>query len=181
MPKRAGRKRSKRSQTAVARKLGLNPSTVSRILRGESLTNFSRKTIDRVYKTARKTGYPVLPENELRTVEVNRRRFPRKKVRIPVDLCLRTSDGSCGGKGKGILRDLSRGGALLGGVRLEERVFPAEPFTFCFQVSEGSLRDLKGCAVPVHMQVDGGSWAFGLRFAEMEEQHRRRLGRFLLN
>jgi hypothetical protein len=167
------------SQRKIADRLGLNVSTVSRVLRGEALVTFKRETVDRVLKAAQRAGYDRCGYVDLEATGGSRRKHPRRKTRVPVSLVIRFMNGSACEKGAGVFKDLSEGGALLGDIRLHSSSVPLRRFTVGFEVTGGELRNLRGEGIPVRISPEDETFALGIRFRELGLPDRERIARLV--
>ncbi len=103
-------------QVQIARHVGLDVSSVNKILNKRKGPAFKKTTVTQVFKVARELG---LDFSRLKFQ--HRRREVRKSVDLPVEIAIYLSDGTLFDRGKAVLRDLSLSGGLLSGLVLPQQ------------------------------------------------------------
>lgn len=153
------------TQKSIAKKLGLDVSSVNKILNQRSSPLFSQKTIQRVWEAARKMGYDF---SRLRFT--HRRRDGRVTVSVKTEVVLLTRRGeNLIDQGTAMITSLSTVGAFLTQIQLPKRCFPVDPFIVSLRPVEGPLKgyDLKGKIV--RLQMNGGV-EVGIEFFALDER-----------
>lgn len=161
------------TQREIAEKVGLDVSSVNKILHQKGLSLFSQKTIEKVLETARQVGYDF---STLR--HAHQRRSPRKSVSVRVQISLHLRDGSLYDKGEATIKDLSLGGALLGDVSLSKRSYPIDPFFLSLQILQGPLKGVTLQGEIVRFELNG-EMAPGIRFTRLDEKTRLRISKLI--
>lgn len=107
------------TQSQIAKHIGVDVSTVNKILNRRQGPVFSKETIRKVFKAARQLGFPMdkLKHN-------HRRLSDRKAVDLPARVDVYRPDGTVLETGDGILQDVSAGGCRLEKVRIPSGVLP---------------------------------------------------------
>lgn len=149
------------TQVAIARHVGLDVSTVNKILHRTTGPVFSKPTIERVFKAARRLGFDFE-----RLKHRHRRRDARKELAFEAEITIHRMDGSLFDKGAATVRDLSHGGALLGDLRLPHGALPIGPFSIALRLKakKNEPVEIRGRLLRVE-QMNGGL-AFGIKFQE---------------
>jgi transcriptional regulator with XRE-family HTH domain len=159
------------TQVEIARRLGLDVSSVNKILNRRQGPVFRRETIKMVWKIAREMGYDF---NRLKYT--HRRRHPRREVSIATEISIVMKDGSVYDQGVATIRDLSLCGARISDVALPQGALPTEPFSVTLRPMARPLQEVEiaGRIVRLHMN---GSTSFGIDFTKLEPQVVRKLRR----
>ena len=126
------------TQRDIADCLGLDISSVSKILRRVRSASFNKDTIRRVFETAESLGY-----DRNRIKFGHRRRTPRRAVHLEVLLTIRDGSGFGVTTGTGILKDLSLDGGILRGMMLIRQALPLEPHQIRIRPADPSLGDVE--------------------------------------
>ena len=114
--------------------------------------------------TLKETIYSLLelaeePEPQNTTFE-HHRRWPRFQVNLPANLTLyRIGSPRQRHYGNAVIEDISRGGALLSNVNLQDRTIPVDPFRILLEVNTSPLNDWKALCQMVRLQVLGSATA----------------------
>jgi hypothetical protein len=125
----------------IADHLGLDRSTVSKILNHYNRERFSRATVEKVEETARQLGY----------MKSQRRESPRKEAWATARFKIFLGDGSLFSEGSGVIKDFSANGFLLGKLILRGEHLPAAPHYYVVEVQDGSLQGLVYRCRPVRL------------------------------
>ncbi len=132
------------TQRDIAEKLGLDISSVNKILRKVPGSVFNRETVRKVFETAEELGYDMH-----RLKFGHRRRTPRKAAQIDVTLTI--SDNSDRGttSGTAVLKELSLEGGILRGILLVRQTLPTLEHTIRIRPRDPALGtiELEGHAV----------------------------------
>jgi transcriptional regulator with XRE-family HTH domain len=158
------------TQVEIARKVGLDVSSVNKILNRRAGPVFRKETIRKVFKVAKDLGYDFG-----RIKFHHRRRHPRKEVAIGAEIRIVKPDGSVHDTGSATIRDLSLSGAKLADVQLPKGTLPAGPFTVTLRTT--GREDIELAGRVVRFQSDVG--AYGIQFSRIEGAGLRRLGKLI--
>ena len=159
------------TQMEIARRIGLDVSSVNKILNRRKGPVFRKETIKKVFKIARDLGFDFG-----RLKYVHRRRFQRTPVEIGADFCIYHKDGSLYDQGSATIRDISLGGACVSDVTLSRGSFPLEPFSVTLRPKNKPVDDveLPGRIVRLHLDEKG---RFGISFTKLEPIAEKKLRR----
>jgi len=158
------------TQGEIARRLGLDVSSVNKILNKRAGPVFRKDTIKKVFKTARELGYDFG-----RLKYTHRRQFERKEVAIGAEVVIVTKDGVYD-QGIATIRDISLGGARVADLATPMGALPTEPFTLTIRPMQKPLdeMELTGHIVRLHMN---GQTSFGVEFSKLDAAAARKLKR----
>ena len=109
-------------QSDIARRVGLDVSSVNQILNLRPGSSFSKKKIREVFRVARELGYDL---GRLKYSHI--RRADRRNPMIPVELFVYRPDGMLYDRGTAMVRNLSNSGALLISLVLSRQAIPLSP------------------------------------------------------
>jgi len=129
------------TQVELARTLGLDVSTVNKILNRRPGMRFRKETVRQVFQMAKSLGFDF---NRIK--HPHRRRYPRQSSHVPSELMIYTPAGTLLEQGAAVIRDLSEGGALLTDVRLPSERLPIAPFTIGLK-APGLAMEMRGRVV----------------------------------
>ena len=160
------------TQVEIARRVGLDVSSVNKILNRRQGPVFRKETVKKVFKIARQLGYDFG-----RLKYQHRRRSVRKPVSIGAELYIYAKDGSLYDQSVATIRDLSICGARISDVTLPTSSFPVEPFSVAIRPMQKPVDDLElsGRIVRMHMN---GSASYGVDFGKLETEIEKKLKRF---
>ena len=145
------------TQVQIARRVGLDVSSVNKILHRKPGPVFRKDTITKVFKVAESMGYDF--ESLKHT---HRRRDPRHVVRIAAELAIYRGDGSVYDRGVATISELSDGGARIEAVELPQGALPVEPFRIGIRAMNGDHHpEIRGRIVRYQM---GRTASFGIEF-----------------
>lgn len=163
------------TQEMIAEKVGLDRSTVSKILNGRASDFVSRKTIERVLSAARDLGYDFT-----RLRHTHSRQFERANLRLKTEFDIILSSGEVYDSGTGIIRQISEGSALLWDMTSSRMTLPMQPFTVSLIVTEGRLKGVSvlGEVARLDMRDD---MSLAIKFIEVSPVSARKLGEFMEN
>lgn len=165
------------SQKDIADLVGLDRTTVTRILNRDPKYSASPETRERVFRAAEILGYDF---------SIIRRPFKREYGRTDVDapcgLTVKLGGDRLFDEGTAVVRNISVGGALLVGIRLPKGVLPLERFTILLRLDE--VPDLQGLVgecevVRLAGAAESGGPELGVRFINASYQDRRRIQEFV--
>ncbi len=111
------------TQVEIARRVGLDVSSVNKILNKRPGPVFSKQTIGQVFQVARQLGF-----NFERLKHQHRRRNERKNLALESGVFIYRDDGSLHSQGSGIIRDFSPRGARITDITLSGNALPIQPF-----------------------------------------------------
>jgi transcriptional regulator with XRE-family HTH domain len=145
------------TQLEIARKLGLDVSTVNKILHQVPGLKWKPETVQAVFRTAEELGY-----NFSKIKFRHQREYPRHQVDVPVGLEVELPGRGITESGRGRLRDISRSGARVSDLQIPSGTLPAGPFKFVLKIRGlKSRKPVKGTPVRV---VNNGEVDYALRF-----------------
>ncbi|MBI4575495.1 MAG: PilZ domain-containing protein [Planctomycetes bacterium] len=161
------------SKKAIAKELGLDRSTVSKILNGYDVEKFAPETVARVREAADSMGY----------ARAQRRVHARKPVRGLAEIRVYLEqDGSLFTQGLVYIRNLSQSGMLVDVVDLDRKEIPLAPFHFELDVKDSvglSGLTLRGRPVRLADGVDPRLMGLGIAFRNLDEPTRKSLREYL--
>ena len=159
------------TQGEIARRLGLDVSSVNKILNKRAGPVFRKDTIKKVFKTARELGYDF---GKLKYT--HRRQYERREVAIGAEVLIVSKDGAVYDQGVATIRDISLGGARVADLATPLGSLPTEPFTLTLRPMQKPLDDmeLSGHIVRLHMN---GATTFGIEFSKLDSAAVRKLKR----
>jgi transcriptional regulator with XRE-family HTH domain len=165
------------SQKDIAEYLGMDRSTVTKVLNRDPRYSASEKTRDLIFRTAERLGYDFT---------AIRRPYKREYGRIEINargmVTINTEDGALFDEGQAVIRNLSIGGALLTGIRTSKMVLPLSPFRIKLRLLDvPELTDLDGeCElVRINERDAKGEPQLGVRFVDVKLRDRRRIREFV--
>lgn len=159
------------TQGEIARRLGLDVSSVNKILNKRAGPVFRKDTIRKVFKTAKELGYDFG-----RLKYTHRRQYERHEVAIGAEITIVGKDGAVYDQGVATIRDISLGGARVADLATPLGSLPTEPFTLTLRPMQKPLDDmeLSGHIVRLHMN---GATTFGIEFTKLDASVARKLKR----
>ena len=159
------------TQGEIARRLGLDVSSVNKILNRRPGPVFRKETIKKVFKVARDLGYDFG-----RLKYTHRRRHERREVAVGAEIVLHTKDGALYDQGVATIRDISLGGARLTDLATPLGSMPTEPFTVTLRPMQKPLdeTEITGHIVRLHMN---GFVTYGIEFSKLDPSSARKLKR----
>lgn len=161
------------TQKAIADFLGIDRTTVTKILNRDPRYSASEQTREKVFRAAEILGY------DFTTIRRPfKREYGRTEVNSPCELTVTLEDGTVFDTGTAIIRNLSVGGALLSGLKLSKGVLPLQNFTLLIKFLEiPELADLVGECEVVRFagSTETGEPELGVRFINATHRDRRRI------
>lgn len=148
------------TQVQIAQHVGLDVSSVNKILNKRQGPVFKKETVKRVFKVARELGFSFD-----RLKHVHRRRRARKTVDIPTEVVIYSADGQLFDNGKAVIRDLSPSGAQISGLILSKGVLPLQPFSVALRFRTSATSNemaVRGQVVRLKFLQEAAS--FGISF-----------------
>jgi transcriptional regulator with XRE-family HTH domain len=163
------------TQAQIARRAGLDVSSVNKILNRRSGPVFRKDTIRKVFKLAKDLGY------DLGKLKFQHRRLhPRKSADLRLELSIYLEDGTLLDRGQAVMRDVSLAGALLSGILLtRSRGIPLEPHSIGIRLQDGPLKDLEIRSRPVRFLHRAGTIHLAVAFDRIEAADLRRLRKII--
>ncbi len=159
------------TQVEIARRVGMDVSSVNKILNRRLGPVFRKDSIKKVFRVARQLGFDFG-----RLKFQHRRKHPRAEVALSTELTIYGKDGRLYDQGMATIRDISLGGARVTDVVLPLGILPVEPFTVGLRPMQqpADELDLQGHIVRLHTN---GTISFGIEFRALEASVERRLRR----
>ena len=124
------------TQEMIAERVGLDRSTVSKILNGKASDFVSRQTISKVLDAARELGYDFA-----RLRHTHSRQFERTDLNLKAEFDILLEAGEVYDSGKALVANISEGSALLREVVGGKGSLPLEPFSVSLIITEGRLKE----------------------------------------
>ncbi len=162
------------TQVEIAHRVGLDVSSVNKILNRRSGPVFRKETIKKVFKIAKDMGYDFG-----RLKYAHRRRFPRKDISLGAEIYVYHKDGSLYDQGVATIRDISLGGARISDLTLPTGALPVTPFTVGLRPMERPVDDIELQGQIVRLHINGAS-IFGVQFGKLEGSIEKKLRRIAL-
>jgi transcriptional regulator with XRE-family HTH domain len=160
------------TQVEIARRVGLDVSSVNKILNQRKGPVFRKETVRKVFKIARDMGYDFG-----RLKYQHRRRHPRREVSLGAEICIYRGGGEVYDQGMATIRDISLCGARITDLALPRGSFPLDAFRIGLRPMQKPAEgvEIPGRIVRIHAEK---SPAFGVEFAPLEPALERKLRRF---
>jgi hypothetical protein len=146
------------TQVEIARQVGLDVSSVNKILNRRSGAVFKRATVEKVLRVAKRLGFRFD-----RLKRTHRRSHERREVQLSAKLALYGADGSLFDQGTCSVSDIASCGASLVNVELPKGKLPVDPFTVRLDVT-GKKKDIAIRGRVVRLRHDGQSLKLGIEF-----------------
>ncbi|MHC5054157.1 MAG: PilZ domain-containing protein [Planctomycetota bacterium] len=165
------------NQQAIADFLGLDRTTVTKILNRDPKYSASEATKERVFRAAEILGY------DFTTIRRPfKREYGRTELNSPAEMTITLEDGTVFDSGTAVVRNLSVGGALLKDINLPKQVLPLQNFTMLIKIKDiPKLAGLVGECEVVRLagSSDTGEPELGVRFMNATHRDRRRIQDFV--
>ena len=165
------------NQQAIADFLGLDRTTVTKILNRDPKYSASEATKERVFRAAEILGY------DFTTIRRPfKREYGRTELNSPAELTITLEDGTVFDSGTAVVKNLSVGGALLKEIRLAKQVLPLRNFSILIKLKDiPKLAGLVGECEVVRLagSTDTGEPELGVRFMNATHRDRRRIQEFV--
>jgi hypothetical protein len=150
------------TQVEIARRVGLDVSSVNKILNRRRGPVFKQTTVDKVFRVAKQLGYSFD-----RLKRTHRRSHERRTANFPGKLAVYGTDGSRFDQGACTVSDIAVCGASLIDVKLPKGKLPVEPFTILLEMT-GKREELIGVrGRVVRLRHDGKSLRLGIAFQDV--------------
>lgn len=160
------------TQVEIARRVGLDVSSVNKILNRRQGPVFRKETVKKVFKLARQLGYDFG-----RLKYQHRRRAARKQVSIGAELYVYQRDGSLYDQGVATIRDISTCGIRISDVTLPTSSFPVDPFSVSIRPMQKPVDDLQLTGRIVRMHLNGSA-SYGIDFGRLDSSTEKKLRKF---
>jgi transcriptional regulator with XRE-family HTH domain len=165
------------SQKDIAEYLGMDRSTVTKVLNRDPRYSASEKTRDLIFRTAERLGYDFTAIRR-----PYKREYGRVEVNAKAEIALHADGDELFDQGEATVRNLSIGGALLTDIRTGKMVLPLRPFSIRLRIRDvAQLADLDGDCELVRISEAGarGEPQLGVRFMNVKLRDRRRIREFV--
>ena len=159
------------TQGEIARRLGLDVSSVNKILNKRPGPVFRKETIKKVFRTARDLGYDFG-----RLKYTHRRQYERREVAIGAEITIFSKDGAVYDQGVATIRDISQGGARVADLATPLGALPTEPFTLSIKPMQKPLDEMELTGKIVRLNMNG-SISYGVEFSKLDAGYVRKLKR----
>lgn len=165
------------NQQAIAELLGIDRTTVTKILNRDPRYSASELTKERVFRAAELLGY------DFATIRRPfKREYGRTEVSVPCSVVVKLEDDEEFDRGSAVVRNISVGGALVAELRLPRNVLPLQNFTLALTL-EG-MPELEGIVgecevVRLAGSTRTGDPEFGVRFINTTHRDRRRIREYV--
>ena len=143
------------TQKDIARRVGMDISSVNKILNRKKGPIFKKGTIEKVMRTAESLGFDFG-----RLKHDHRRKFERTVLSIPVEISIVMPGGEIHDRGIAAIEDLSLGGVKFGRVKLPSGTFPTGPFSVILRGAAPPFQgiELRGRLIRIEYSRDGSSF-----------------------
>jgi len=147
------------TQVEIARQVGLDVSSVNKILNRRPGVVFKQATVEKVFRVAKRLGYRF---DQLK--RTHRRSHERREADFPAKLALYGKDGSRFDQGTCSVSDIAICGASLVDVELPKGKLPVEPFTIVLEMTGKKKEQIEIGGRVVRLRHDGKSLKLGIAF-----------------
>jgi transcriptional regulator with XRE-family HTH domain len=159
------------TQIEIARRVGLDVSSVNKILNRRKGPVFRKDTVRKVFKAAKELGYDFG-----RLKYQHRRRHPRKELSLGAEVTIYRFDGQLYDQGVATIRDISLGGVRLSDLTLPLGTLPVAPFRVGIRPMQKPADGVEFPGRIVRLHV-GGAPAFGVEFGTLDAALEKKLRR----
>jgi transcriptional regulator with XRE-family HTH domain len=153
---------AKVTQVEIAEKLGLDVSSVNKILHGVPGLKWKEETVRAVFDAARELGYD-LDKIKFR----HNREYPRIPTALPAQIEVELPDKVIVDRGTAKIKNLSLGGARLTEIKLEKDSIPIEPFFLLVHPKGVAFKSEPLRAQVVRLTMNGRV-EFGVKFQNID-------------
>jgi transcriptional regulator with XRE-family HTH domain len=158
------------TQEQIARRVGLDVSSVNKILNKRAGASFRKETVRKVLQAARELGYDLQ-----RLKHRHIRKNPRKEVSVPLEVSIYLDGGRLFDRGTAQMRNVSLSGAVLSGIILPQQSMPLQPHTIGIRLLEGPLKGTEIMGRPVRFTRVTEGLALAIEFLESQQVDLKRL------
>ena len=162
------------TQIRIAEEVGLDVSSVNKILNRRKGPTFRKETIRRVFKAARRLGYDFT-----RLKYTHRRDTAREELALPVEFSIYDTKGAPYDRGTAMIKDVSRSGVRLADVVVPKQSFPLAPHIVGIRIQRHGLEKAEILGKVVRLDAKEGGLQLGVRFLDKQEEALRHLGKIL--
>lgn len=161
------------TQEIIARKVGLDRSTVSKILNGKASDFVSQKTVEKVIKAARELGYDFA-----RLRHTHSRQFERAHLRMKARFKVILGTNEVYDSGNCVITNLSVGNALIEEMVSKDMSLPIKPFSVSLTIMEGRLKGISVLGRVTRLEIRDHV-RLAMEFVDVEPASARRLKKFI--
>lgn len=165
------------SQKDIADYLGLDRTTVTKILNRDPKYSASEATKEKVFRAAEKLGY------DFTTIRRPfKREYGRTEINAPCEVTLTLETGEVFDTGTALARNIGVGGALLTQLRLQKMVLPLQNFTMQVKINDiPGIGDMMGECEIVRLadNTETNEPELGVRFINANHRDRMRIKEFV--
>jgi transcriptional regulator with XRE-family HTH domain len=161
------------TQEMIAEKVGLDRSTVSKILNGRASDFVSRKTIERVMDAAQELGYDFA-----RLRHTHSRQFERTDLSLSSEFDIMLASGKVYDSGTALISNISEGSAMITDISSNLNSLPLEPFTVSLIVTEAKLKGVSVLARVTRVATED-NLSLALEFVEVSPVSMKKLRQFM--
>jgi hypothetical protein len=149
------------TQVEIARQVGLDVSSVNKILNRRAGPVFKPATVEKVFRVAKRLGFRFD-----RLKRTHARSHERREVHLSATLTLYGADGSLFDQGTCLVSDIANCGASLVDVELPKGKLPVAPFTVMLALTgKKKVVEIRGRVV--RLRHDGKSLRLGIAFQDV--------------
>ncbi len=152
------------TQSEIAREIGLDVSSVNKILNRRSGPVFRNDTVKKVFQVAQELGYDLS-----RLKHHHRRNHPRRPIKVDAELSIYKKDGHLFDRGTAKITNLSLSGAMVSEVLLPQNALPVDPFVVRLNPRSRPLNEVELKGEIVRMDTNGRT-RYGIRFLPMAKE-----------
>lgn len=166
--------KSRITQGDVARKIGIDQGSVSRILNRDTRDSFSEDTVKKVFKIAREMGYlhPAL-------LTTNRRMSARRRTLLKAHLRIIVGTNTVYDEGQVEIHEISESGCLLKGFKTAKRNLPLDRFKFDLEVNEPRMKNFHARCRLIRFSDNEEEFALAVEFEGLSMDRKDKLRGFL--
>lgn len=147
------------TQTQIARQVGIDVSSVNKILNRHGEQGFSKATVKKVYQAAQRLGFDFD-----RLKHAHRREYERRAVDWSAGIAIYAADGTLLDEGSCHVSDIARCGASLTDVRVKRGSMPLRPFSVGLRIDRKSGGQEEILGRVVRLQEWDGTLKLGIAF-----------------
>lgn len=161
------------TQAQIARRVGMDVSSVNKILNRRPGPVFRSETVKKVFRVARELGYDFD-----RLKHAHRRRHSRRELNVGVELTVYRSNGDAHDQGMATIRDLSCTGARISDVQLTQGTIPVGPVPVRLRPMAKPLEGIELSGRIVRFLSERNA-SYAIEFGKLPSEALRRLQRTL--
>src|SRR5688572_30606842 len=150
------------TQVEIARQVGLDVSSVNKILNRRPGAVFKQTTVEKVFRVAKRLGYGID-----RLKRTHRRSHVRRETKLSAKLGLFAANGSRFDEGTCTVTDIAMCGASLVDVELPKGKLPVDPFTVVLEMTGDQTESIRVRGRVVRLRHDGVSLRLGIAFQDV--------------